>query len=87
MMKHSGKARRSAGKMLLWTFILVAVILAFGWLAKIIGSIIVCISAGLVVLWILFALFTLYFFRDPEARVPMGSRFGGVAGTWQGGRD
>jgi phosphatidylserine decarboxylase len=33
----------------------------------------VVFSTVLVILWVLFALFTLYFFRDPDARVPAGT--------------
>jgi phosphatidylserine decarboxylase len=42
-------------------------------MAKLIGSFLAVISAGLIVLWILFVPFTLYFFRDPEPRVPAGA--------------
>ena len=71
-MKHSGKAFHAACKMLGWTLLLVLVVLAAGWLVKSVGSAIVAISTGLIGLWAVFALFTLYFFRDPEARVPAG---------------
>jgi hypothetical protein len=40
--------------------------------AAAIAAVAVAISPFLVVLWIIFALFTLYFFRDPEARPPLG---------------
>lgn len=73
-MKHSGKAFQAAAKMLSWTFVLLIVILAVAWLAKLVGSVILGVSFGLVILWVLFAGFTLYFFRDPEARVPSGDR-------------
>jgi len=39
----------------------------------IITAVAVAITPVMVVLWVLFALFTLYFFRDPNPRVPMGS--------------
>src|SRR5437879_5627321 len=71
-MKYSGKAREACAKLLLWTFVALLVILAAGFLAKIVGSLILAFSAALVVLWVLFAVFTLYFFRDPDPRVPGG---------------
>jgi phosphatidylserine decarboxylase len=37
-----------------------------GLLAKIIGSFVVGMASALVTLWILFVVFTFYFFRDPE---------------------
>jgi phosphatidylserine decarboxylase len=72
-MKHSGKARKAAFKMLLITLILVLLIPVAGFLATVIGSAMVVLSFILVGIWILFALFTLYFFRDPNARVPAGA--------------
>ena len=72
-MKHSGKATQAAVKMLGWTFVLLVVILAMGLIAKFLGSIIIAVSTALVLLWMLFAIFTLYFFRDPQARVPSGA--------------
>jgi len=48
-----------------------ALILA-GFLAKVIGASILALSSTLVVLWIVFTVFTLNFFRDPDARVPTG---------------
>src|SRR4029078_8132382 len=38
-----------------------------------IAAVAVAISPFLIVLWIIFALFTLYFFRDPDARPPVGA--------------
>lgn len=72
-MKHSGKATQAAVKMLGWTLVLLCVILAMGLVAKFLGSLIIAISTALVLLWMLFAIFTLYFFRDPQARVPSGA--------------
>lgn len=72
-MKHSGKATQAAVKMLGWTLVLLCIILAMGLVAKFLGSLIIAISTALVLLWMLFAIFTLYFFRDPQARVPSGA--------------
>ncbi len=72
-MKHSGKATQAAVKMLGWTLVLLCVILAMGLVAKFLGSLIIAVSTALVLLWMLFAIFTLYFFRDPQARVPSGA--------------
>ena len=48
----------------------VLLLLAVGVLAKAIGSFVVGMASTLVMLWILFAVFTLYFFRDPEPQAP-----------------
>ena len=69
-MKHSGKARCAGFKLIFWTFIALLAVLIGGLLALLIGTVVVSLWAGLVGVWILFALFTLYFFRDPDARVP-----------------
>lgn len=69
-MKHSGKAFRAAMKIIFWTLVLLVALCAAGVLATLLGSLLAAISAGLVTLWVLFVLFTLYFFRDPT---PMAS--------------
>ena len=78
-MKHSGKARKAAFKLILWSFIGVVVLwgLAFFLVAAAtaIGTFMLGITPVLFVLWIFFAVFTLYFFRDPEAKVPAGNNF------------
>lgn len=71
-MKHSGKALQAAGRMLLWTFVIFCVVITLGFVAKLVGAFVLWIAAGLFGLWVLFAIFTLYFFRDPEAKVPTG---------------
>ena len=50
----------------------VLLLILVGFLAKVIGTSILALSSTLVVLWILFTVFTLNFFRDPDARVPAG---------------
>jgi phosphatidylserine decarboxylase len=69
-MKHSGRARRAAFKMIFWTLVALGVIFAAGVLATFLGGFIATISIFLVGLWVIFALFTLYFFRDPTPKVP-----------------
>jgi phosphatidylserine decarboxylase precursor-related protein len=72
-MKHSGKARKAAFKMLLITLILVALVPIIGVLATLLGGAMVAISFFVFGLWVAFAIFVLYFFRDPNPRVPAGS--------------
>jgi phosphatidylserine decarboxylase len=71
-MIHSGKAGKAARRMLLWTFIALVAMVAMGVLATVVGPVFTFISIGLFFVWVPFALFTLYFFRDPNARVPSG---------------
>jgi phosphatidylserine decarboxylase len=70
--KHSGKALFAALKMAGWSGAAVLALLAAAFLGKVIGSVVLESSAVLFGLWILFALFTLYFFRDPDPMVPTG---------------
>jgi len=71
-MKHSGKARKAAFKMVFITLVLVVLVPVVGVLGWLISSAMVAVSVFLFLLWFLFALFTFYFFRDPNARVPAG---------------
>jgi phosphatidylserine decarboxylase len=48
----------------------VVLLLLAGWLAVVLGHFVVGLASGLVVIWALFAAFTLYFFRDPEPQLP-----------------
>jgi phosphatidylserine decarboxylase len=73
-MKYSGKARKAAFKLIILTFI--AGILLWGLLAfaSVVGTILSAVAIpALLVLWFVFALFTLYFFRDPTADAPAGA--------------
>jgi len=72
-MKHSGRARKAAFKLILFSLITIGVILAIGVIAILAGTAIVTVWPLFVGLWLLFALFTLYFFRDPDANVPPGA--------------
>src|SRR5882724_5082893 len=71
-MKHSGKARAAAVSLIVWTLVALVVLFITGFIATLIGTLIGAISIFLIVLWILFAGFTLYFFRDPTPRAPAG---------------
>jgi phosphatidylserine decarboxylase len=73
-MKHSGKARRAAFKLILWSllagFVLWAVVLGI----SVIGTVVFSVAAPVLLgVWLVFALFTLYFFRDPTPKVPAGA--------------
>ncbi|HXG48639.1 MAG TPA: phosphatidylserine decarboxylase [Methylomirabilota bacterium] len=69
-MKHSGKAFRAGLKIIGWTLVLLLAIVAGGVVATLLGSLIASLASLLIGLWIFFALFTLYFFRDPEPVAP-----------------
>ena len=72
-MKHSGKARKAAFKMLMITLALVILLPVIGFLGTLIGGALMAVSIFIFLVWLLFAIFTLYFFRDPNARVPAGA--------------
>jgi phosphatidylserine decarboxylase len=72
-MKHTGKAARAAFRLILIELVVVLVILGLGAVALPKGALSWGFSGVVVTLWALFSVFTLYFFRDPEARVPAGA--------------
>lgn len=43
-----------------------------GFIAKVAAAVLMSLAGFLAVIWLLFAVFTLYFFRDPTARSPQG---------------
>lgn len=69
-MKHSGKAFKAALRIIFWTLVLLVALFAAGKLATLLGSAVIAVSSGLITLWLLFVLFTLYFFRDPNPTDP-----------------
>ena len=71
-MKHSGKAWLAGIKLVGLTLAAVLVLLGVAWLGEHIAAFVLTISSALFVLWILFALFTFYFFRDPDPMTPTG---------------
>jgi phosphatidylserine decarboxylase len=71
--KHSGKATVAGLKLIAIALVAVIVLLGVSWLAAYIGALIWKLYAALFVLWLLFAAFTLYFFRDPEPMTPTGT--------------
>src|SRR5258708_14026996 len=76
-MKHSGRARKVAFKIILISLIAVLAVLGIGTLtvgvATVVFAIALAIAPFLAVVWLVFAGFTLYFFRDPEACPPVGA--------------
>jgi phosphatidylserine decarboxylase len=76
-MKHSGKARKAAFKLILITLIVSAAVWALGFITAavtaIIAAVAVAITPVLIGVWVVFAIFTLYFFRDPNPKVPTGA--------------
>ncbi|HEY3864389.1 MAG TPA: phosphatidylserine decarboxylase [Verrucomicrobiae bacterium] len=76
-MKHAGEARRAALRLILLTLAAVCAVgllgLALGWagmVAKFLGHVVIYAAAALASIWILFSIFTFYFFRDPNAKTP-----------------
>lgn len=72
-MKHSGKAAIAALKLAALGLLAVIVLLLVAFLARFIGGYIVEYYGALFLLWILFTLFTFYFFRDPNPLTPTGA--------------
>ena len=72
-MKHSGKASLAGLKLVGLALAAGLVLLCVAWLAAHIGAFILEFYGVLFGLWILFALFTFYFFRDPDPMTPTGA--------------
>jgi len=73
-MKYAGRARKAAFKLIFLSFIAGFVIWALIFFASIIGTILSTIAIpALLITWLLFSIFTLYFFRDPNPRVPVAT--------------
>lgn len=73
-MRHSGKARKAALKLIVLSLVVGCVLWGLIAFAAVVGTILSAIAVPvLLVLWVLFSIFTLYFFRDPSPRVPMGA--------------
>jgi phosphatidylserine decarboxylase len=71
--KHSGKAAQSALKLIGLTLAAVVALLAVALLGKVIGTFVLNYLTWVVLgLWGLFAVFTVYFFRDPDPMTPTG---------------
>jgi phosphatidylserine decarboxylase len=69
-MEHAGKARRAAFRMIFWTLVLLVALIAAGIVAVVVGSIITTVTTALIIVWLAFAVFTLFFFRDPDPITP-----------------
>ena len=53
-----------------WSLVALLVLLAVAWLATLLGRLVLMLTGVLVALWGLFAMFTFYFFRDPDPAPP-----------------
>lgn len=73
-MKHSGKATGAALKLIGLSAVAVLVLLAVAFLAKVIGTFVLAMAGVLGALWVLFVIFTFYFFRDPDPLTPGGAK-------------
>ena len=71
-MKHSGKAAQSALLLIGLSGVAVLLLLGAAFLGKILASFVLGLASVLGVLWVLFIIFTFYFFRDPDPAVPTG---------------
>jgi phosphatidylserine decarboxylase len=71
--KHSGKASLAGIKLTGLALAAVLVLLGVAWLGEHIAAFLLEFSGALFGLWIVFALFTFYFFRDPDPMTPTGA--------------
>jgi len=70
-MKHKGKATQAALKLIFWTLVALLGVVVIGIASIFVGRFLTGIAGLLFGLWVLFALFCLWFFRDPDANVPV----------------
>jgi phosphatidylserine decarboxylase len=72
-MKHSGRAAKAAFRLILIELIVALIIVGLGAVGLPKGTLTWAFFGLILGLWVVFTLFTLYFFRDPDARVPAGA--------------
>src|SRR5437867_6624417 len=72
-MKHQGKATQAALKLIFWTLVGLLAITAIGILGALVGTLVAASAGFLFCIWVSFALFCLWFFRDPNPNVPMAA--------------
>jgi phosphatidylserine decarboxylase len=72
-MKHSGKALLAGLKLTGLALAAILALLAAAWLGEHIAAFLLDSFTVLIGLWIVFAAFTFYFFRDPNPMTPTGS--------------
>jgi len=60
-------------KLIFWTLVAVGAVSLAGILATVLGALLTALTFGLILVWLAFACFTLYFFRDPTAHPPSGA--------------
>jgi phosphatidylserine decarboxylase len=69
--KHQGKARSACFKMIGLTLVTLLILTAVGLVAVLVGMLAAAAAGFLFGAWALFALLCLWFFRDPNPRVPL----------------
>src|SRR5438874_1637930 len=70
-MKHSGRARKAAFKLIFFTLVAGAVLWALVATAAFVGTIMSAVALPILLgVWVMFCIFTLYCFRDPTPTVP-----------------
>jgi phosphatidylserine decarboxylase len=67
-MKHAGKARRAGLTILSFSWIAAMGVIAAGWFFA--GGILASLTIAVGFLWLIFAVFSISFFRDPDPQVP-----------------
>jgi phosphatidylserine decarboxylase len=72
-MKHQGKATQAALKLIFWTLVALLAVTAIGILGAVVGTLVAASAGFLFCVWVVFALFCLWFFRDPNPNVPLGA--------------
>jgi phosphatidylserine decarboxylase len=74
-MKHSGKAGKAAWKLILIALVVLLVLPGIGVAIAIASAAVLAFAVPILgALWVLFAIFTLYFFRDPTPDIPPGAK-------------